>query len=118
MNCFIINSTTAALLGAIIGGIIGVIGTIITTWANFKKESQSFKRSNTQKHIEEVLSAYSFTLNVVFNLKREGNPDRASYGDAYARISLYGSDEVKRLLNQIIELPGDKKREIDLDRII
>lgn len=113
-----IDSTTAALFGAIIGGLIGVIGTLITTWATFKQESKSFKRNNSQKHIDDVTSAYFFSLNVLFNIKRGGSPDRATYGDVYAKISLIGSDEVKLLINEIIALPDDKRKEINLDKII
>jgi hypothetical protein len=116
--CNIINPTTAALLGACIGGVIGIIGTLITTWASFSKDTKAFKRSKSQKYIDEVLSAYSFALNVFFNVKRGGAPDRATYGDVYARLSLFGSAEVKRILNEIIKLSPDKNPDLDIDRLI
>jgi phage-related protein len=110
INCINISSTTAAILGTIIGGIIGVLGTIITTWATFEKESKSFNRNISQKHIEEVLSVYSFALNVFFNLKSGGIPDRSTNGEVYARISLYGSVKVKNILNEIIQISQNKKK--------
>jgi len=113
-----IDSTTAALLGAIIGGLIGVIGTLISTWATFKHESKSFKRNSSRKHIDDVISVYSFSLNVLFNMKRDGHPDRATYGDVYAKVSLIGSNEVKALFNEIIAIPTDKRNEINMDKII
>ena len=118
LNCLTISSTNAALAGAIIGGVIGIISTLITTWATFNKESKLFKRNNLQKHLDEVLSTYSFALNVFFNMKRDGNPDRASYGDVYARISLYGSIEVRRIVQTIVDSAPDKKRDLDIDLII
>ncbi len=113
-----VNSTIAALLGSLIGGVIGIIGTIITIWATFEKESKSFRRNHIQKHVEEIISAYSFALNVFFNLKRNGQPDRASYGEVYVKLSLLGSDKVKSILNEIIQLPPDKKADLDIERII
>jgi hypothetical protein len=113
-----IDSTAAALLGAIIGGLIGVVGTLISTWATFKQQTKSFNRNSIQKHIDDVISAYAFSLNVFFNIKRDGFPDRATYGDVYAKISLFGSDEVKSLVNEIIVLPSEKRKEINVDKLI
>ena len=86
-----LDSATSALIGAVVGGLIGVVGTAITAWTTARRENVSFARANSQPHAERVGEAYDFILNVLFNMNRGGNPDRTSHGNVFVRASLYGS---------------------------
>lgn len=116
--CIQLSSTTAALLGAIIGGVIGIVGTLITTWAAFEKETKAFRRASSQKHIDDVISAYQTLLRIIFTMKRELGIAEDAYNGVFAEISLVGSDEVKSILNDIIKLPHNQRKTIDTDKAI
>ncbi len=113
-----IDSTIAALLGATIGGVIGVIGTIITVVSTSRREFTSFRRSQLQQNFDWVSSAYEYALNVMFNIKRDGNPDRATYGNVFAQLSLFGSPEVKSLFDHYLALDSEKKKEFETQKLI
>ncbi len=112
-----IDAAFAALLGAVIGGVIGVIGTILTNQAAARRELASFKRASSRQHVDRLRSTYEFALNVLFNLERSGNPDWATYGDMFARVSLYGSEEVKRILDAYLK-PHAKEAPFDIQCLI
>ena len=113
-----IDATSAALLGALIGGASGIIGTIITVIYSGRREVKSFERLHTKEHFERVCSAYEFALNIFFNFRRGGgNPDRASYGDMFAHISLYGSPEVRALLEAWLSGPQNLEN-LEIEKII
>ena len=112
-----LDSATSALLGAVIGGIIGVGGTVITAWAASRRELRAFRRARSQQHIDRVRETYELALNVFFNINRSGNPDRATYGDTFARVSLHGAPEVRHILDDYLAAsPSDKK--LDVQRIV
>ena len=111
-----LDSATSALIGAVIGGVIGVVGTAITAWTAARRERVSFVRTHSPQQIDRVRDAYDFALNVLFNMGRGGSPDRASYGNVFARVSLHGSSEVKRMVDAYLEAP--RERHIDLPRLI
>jgi gas vesicle protein len=108
-----LDSAASALIGAVIGGVIGVVGTAITAWTAARRERVSFERTKSQQHVDRVREAYDFALNVLFNMNRGGNPDRTSYGNVFARVSLHGSADVKRIVDAYIEA-APRERQIDL----
>ena len=97
-----IDPTAAALAGAVIGGVIGVLGTVITAWAASSRERKAFLRKASQQHAERVRGTYEFALNVLFNMNRDGSPDRATLGTVFAQISLFGSPEVNQMLASLL----------------
>ena len=112
-----IDSTVAALIGAAIGGVIGVVGTVITAWATSRRERNAFLRLSSQQNADRIRSAYEHALNVLFNLNRGGGPDRATYGNLFAQVALFGSAEVSAMLNAYLEMPA-QDRQADLPKFI
>ena len=110
-----IDSTVAALVGAAIGGVIGVVGTVITAWATSRRERTAFLRLSSQQNADRVRSTYELALNVLFNLNRGGGPDRATYGNLFAQVTLFGSAEVNGLLNTYLAMPT-QERQADLSK--
>lgn len=111
------DSATSALIGAVVGGVIGVLGTAITALTAAHRERVSFERTHSQQYIDRVRDAYDFALNVLFNMDRGGSPDRASHGNVFARVSLHGSSEVKRIVDAYLRATP-QERQIDLPRLI
>ena len=98
-----IDPVILTLSGTAIGGVIGIAGLLM-------KSKSDAKHAKAQQRIDRIRSTYEFTLNVVFNMQRDGNPDRTTYGDMFARVSLYGAPEVKRALDRYLAAtPSDRK---------
>lgn len=93
------------LLATATGGGIGIAGLLL-------KSKTDARHAKSQQRLDRVRSTYEFALNVVFNLQRDGNPDRTTYGDMFARVSLYGSAEVKRVMDRYLANPTDKTFDI------
>jgi len=112
-----LDSATSALLGAVIGGVIGVVGTALTAWTSARRERVAFERTTSQQHVDRLRETYDCALNVLFNMDRGGNPDRSTYGNVFARISLHGSTEVQRIVEAYLAAaPGE--RQIDMPHLI
>ena len=112
-----IDSTVAALVGAAIGGVIGVVGTVITAWATSRRERNAFLRLSSQQNTDRIRSAYEHALSVLFNLNRGGSPSRETYGNLFAQVALFGSAEVRAMLNAYLEMPA-QDRQVDLQKFI
>ena len=112
-----LDSGTSALIGALIGGVIGVVGTAVTAWTTARRERVSFERAKSQQHVDRVRDVYDFALNVLFNMNRGGSPDRTSSGNVFARISLHGSPDVKQIVDEYLAT-APQDRQIDLPRLI
>ena len=110
------DSATSALLGAVIGGVIGVIGTAIAAWATSSRERTAFVRTRSLQHTDLVRETYAFALNVFFNLDTGGMPDRATSGKMYADISLHGSPLVREILLTYLAAKP-QERTIDMTRL-
>jgi hypothetical protein len=106
------------LLGVVIGGMISIVGIIISNNAAHKRETLSFKRTTSQLHYDSVRSAYEFSLNVIYNMKRDGNPDRATRGDVYARLTLLGSKEVTDLITEDVLMSNEKLKIVDTNKLV
>ena len=104
-----LDPAISALLGALIGGVIGVVGTVLTAWFSSRRERTSFRRTTSLQHIDRVRDTYQHALNVLFNLTSGGNPDRATYGNLFAQVSLIGSLKVNDLLQAYLDLPLPRK---------
>ena len=100
-----IDPAVTALVGVAIGGVIGVVGTVLTALATSGRERKAFLRSASQQHSDRVRSTYEHALNVLFNLNGGGSPDRTTYGNLVAQMALFGSPEVNRLLDAYLVLP-------------
>lgn len=112
-----IDSGLSALLGATIGGIVGVIGTVISAWTASLRERRAFERANSQRHMDLVRETYQDALMVFFNMNRDGHPTREAYGTVYAQIALYGSSSVKQHLDEYLAVPH-RQGKLDLDSIV
>jgi len=110
-------SASSALIGAAVGSLLTLLGTVIAAWAAARRERLSFERVHSQQHIDRVRDGYDFALNVLFNMKRGGSPDRATHGNVFARISLLGSPEVRHIVAVYLEA-APQDRSIDLARLI
>lgn len=113
-----LDPAISALIGAVIGGVIGVIGTTITVWSASRRELKAYRRTKSQQHSDRIRETYEYALNVFFNLARDGSPDRATYGNMFAQLSLYGSREVKRILDNYLTAQTTDKHSIDLENLI
>lgn len=102
----ILDPAVSALVGAVIGGVIGVVGTVITAWATSRREHRAFLRTTSQQHSDLLRTTYEFALNVVFNMRRQASPDRATLGTTFAQVRLFGSTEVNELLDSYLDSPG------------
>ena len=101
-----IDPAILTLTGTAVGGIIGIAGLLM-------KVKADARHAKSQQRLDRIRSTYEFALNVVFNMQRSGNPDRTTYGDMFARVSLYGSPEVKRILDRFLAAtPPDKAFDI------
>jgi hypothetical protein len=112
-----LDASTAGLVGAVIGGVIGTVGTLITAWATANREKTAFARAQSDQHLNRVREVYDYALNVLFNMERGGAPDRASLGTAFARVSLHGSSEVDRMVQAYVNAPA-QQRQLDMNRLI
>jgi hypothetical protein len=112
-----IDAATAALLGILIGGIIGLVGTSITVTSSARLQVRAYNQANHQQKLERVIAAYEFALNVCFNLIRDGNPDRATFGAMFAQLSLHGSEKVKKIMEDYLELPTNQSKSLDIKRL-
>ena len=112
-----VDPAVSALVGAAIGGIVGVVGTVLTVWSASRRERQNFLRTASQQHADRVRTTYEHALNVFFNLNRGGSPDRATYGDLFARVALFGSPAVNDLMDAFLAAPV-KDRQIDVDALV
>jgi hypothetical protein len=112
-----LDASTSGLIGAVIGGVIGTAGTLITAWTTARRERIAFDRSQAEQHLNRVREVYDHALNILFNMERGGMPDRASLGTAFARVSLHGSAEVDRIVQTYVNAPA-QQRAIDMSRVI
>ncbi|MES2947157.1 MAG: hypothetical protein V4858_01315 [Pseudomonadota bacterium] len=112
----ILDPTVSALVGAAIGGVIGVVGTVITAWATSKREYRTFLRATSQQHNERVRSTYEFALNVVFNMSKRASPDRGTLGTTFSQVRLFGSAEVNELLGSYLDSPAQST--LDLSALV
>ena len=113
-----IDPTWSALIGAAIGGVIGVIGTLISVVAASRRELATFRRTSASEHIRSVREAYALTLNVLFNMNRGGAPDRATLGNVYAQVALAGSVTVRQLVEAYVTALPQEREKIDLQGVI
>ncbi len=93
------------------------MGTGVTVWAAARRERKSFERAQSEHHLDRVRDVYDYALNVIFNMERGGNPDRASLGTAFARVSLHGSADVDRIIRDYVLL-SPQERKIDLPSLV
>jgi hypothetical protein len=114
----VLDPAVAALLGSVIGGIIGVCGTVVTAIATTRREFRAFQRTQSQQSFDRICAAYEYALNVFFNLKQSGSPDRASYGKMFAEVSLYGSSQVKALLDDYLARSPEDQAKFDVQQLI
>lgn len=112
-----LDPTISALAGALIGGVIGVVGTVLTAWFAASRERLAFRRSVSLQHCDRVREAYEHALNVLVNMSNGGNPDRTTYGNLFAQVALLGSPEVDSLIQNYLEQSQPRKAP-DLPKII
>ncbi len=114
----VLDPGVAALLGALVGAGSSVIVQIVAAFVTASHETRTFRRTLRKETIASVADAYEHALNVLFNMRRGGAPDRATYGAVFAQLSLRGSTEVKSLMEEFQNLSSQDRTGFDIDKMI
>lgn len=108
----------AALIGALIGAGSSVVVQVIAAIVTARHETRSFRRTLRKEVIASVADAYEYALNVILNMQRGENLDRATYGNVFAQISLRGSPKVKTLVKEFLALPVTTRESFNIELLI
>ena len=108
----------AALFGALIGAGASMIVQIIAAFVTARHESRSFQRTFRKEQVANVADAYEHALNVIFNMRTDGNPDRSTRGKVFAQISLRGSAPVRVIIETFLNLSPEEKRDFEIEGLI
>ena len=113
-----INAATSALVGAIVGGLVALIGVLLNLWAAKSREAKSFERTKRLRMIEQTADSYQYALNVIYNLKRGGMPDRSTRGNVFGQMSLFACGSVRAISDDFLKMSDDEQKTFDLDPLI
>jgi hypothetical protein len=83
------------VVGALCGALPGTIAAVLVARGAAQQETTRIARQLREAEIERVRQAHAFVLNVAFNYRRGGNPDRPTQGQLYAHVQLDVSPSVR-----------------------
>ncbi len=113
-----IDPGMAALFGAAIGAGASVIVQIIGAFVTSEHEVKRFQREIIKQQVVTLSETYELALNIIYNMKRNGNPDRSTRGSVFAQISLVGSPAVISLVNEFLEINSESQKKFDLNQLV
>ena len=113
-----IDPGLSTLFGAFIGAGASVLVQIVAAIVAARAMRIEHRRSARGSELASVSDAYEHALNVIFNMMRGSQPDRATHGHVFAQISLRGSPQVRELILAFLDLERAEMAGFDPNPVI